>query len=47
MDINKYRSLMLVMFFLSLFCFGKVHSEIRDYSLLGRYIYVDAGHGGY
>ena len=44
--IRQYRTLMLVMFFLSVFCFGRVNAIIRDYSLLGKCIYLDAGHGG-
>ncbi len=45
--IRHYRTLMLVMFFLSVFCFERVNAIIRDYSLLGKCIYLDAGHGGY
>ena len=37
---------MLVIFFLSVFCFSRVNANVRDYSLLGRCIYLDAGHGG-
>lgn len=43
---SKYKSLMLVMFFLSVFCFSKINASMRNYSLVGRCIYVDAGHGG-
>lgn len=43
---GKYKALMLVMFFLSVFCFSRVNANVRDYSLLGRCIYLDAGHGG-
>ncbi len=43
---RQYKALMLVMFFLSVFCFGRVNAIIRDYSLLGKYICLDAGHGG-
>lgn len=42
----QYKRLMLVMFFLCVFCFGKVNAVVRDYSLLGRCIYLDPGHGG-
>lgn len=42
----KYKTLMLVIFFLSVFCFSRVNANVRDYSLLGRCIYLDAGHGG-
>lgn len=43
---GKYKALMLVMFFFSVFCFSRVNANVRDYSLLGRCIYLDAGHGG-
>ena len=37
---------MLVVFFLCVFCLGKVNAIVRDYSLLGKCIYLDPGHGG-
>ena len=43
---NRYKTLMIVMFFLFVFCFSKVNANVRNYSLLGRCIYVDPGHGG-
>ena len=43
---EEYKRLMLVMFFLSVFCFSKINASIRNYSLVGKCIYVDAGHGG-
>ena len=43
---RKYKTLMIVMFFLSVFCFSRVNAIVRDYSLLGKIIYLDAGHGG-
>ncbi len=43
---RQYRTLMLVMFFLFVFCFSKVNALIKDYTLLGKTIYLDAGHGG-
>ena len=43
---KQYKTLILVMFFLSIFCFGKVNAVIKDYTLLGKTIYLDAGHGG-
>ena len=43
---RQYKTLMLVVFFLSVFIMGKVNANVRDYSLLGRCIYLDAGHGG-
>lgn len=43
---RKYKTLILVMFFLSILCFGKVNAIVNDYSLLGKIIYIDPGHGG-
>jgi len=43
---NKYKTLMLVMFFLSLFALSKTNALVKDYTLLGKTIYLDAGHGG-
>lgn len=43
---RHYKTLMLVMFFLSIICFSRINASVRNYSLLGRCIYVDAGHGG-
>ena len=43
---RQYKTLILIMFFLCLFCFGKVNAHVKNYSLLGRCIYLDAGHGG-
>ena len=44
---NKYKTLMLVMFFILVFSLAKVHANINDYTLLGKKIYIDPGHGGY
>lgn len=43
---RQYKTLIIVLFFLSIFCFSKVNAVVRDYSLLGKCIYLDAGHGG-
>lgn len=43
---NHYRILMIVMFFLLVFCFCRVNARVNNYSLLGRCIYIDPGHGG-
>ena len=43
---RRYKTLMLVMFFLSVFSFSVINAKVRNYSLVGRCIYVDAGHGG-
>ncbi len=43
---NSYKTLMLVMFFLCVFCFSRINASVRNYTLLGRCIYIDPGHGG-
>jgi N-acetylmuramoyl-L-alanine amidase len=43
---NKYKSLIIVMFFFLIFSLSKVNSIVNDTSLLGKIIYLDAGHGG-
>lgn len=43
---RQYKTLMLVMFFLCVFCLGRVNAYVKDYSLIGKTIYLDAGHGG-
>ena len=45
-SMRQYKTLIIIMFFLCLFCFGKVNAHVKNYSLLGRCIYLDAGHGG-
>lgn len=42
----RYKLLIICSFFLSIFCFSSVYAMINDYSLTGRIIYLDAGHGG-
>lgn len=43
---RQYKTLIICLFFLSIFCFSKVNAVIKDYSLLGKTIYIDPGHGG-
>lgn len=43
---RQYKTLILVIFFLSVFCISKVNAVVNDYSLLGKIIYIDPGHGG-
>ena len=43
---NKYRTLIIVMFFLFSFSISKFYVKANDLSLLGKIIYLDAGHGG-
>ena len=43
---RQYKTLMLVMFFLSVFCFSRVNAYVKDFSLVGKSFYLDPGHGG-
>ena len=43
---REYKTFILVMFFLSIFTLGKVNAVVNDYSMIGKVIYLDAGHGG-
>jgi len=43
---NKYKILIIAMFFLSIFTISKVDALVKDLPLLGKIIYLDAGHGG-
>lgn len=43
---NKYKSLIIIMFFIFAFSISKVYASVNDLSLLGKVIYLDAGHGG-
>lgn len=41
-----YKTRMFIIFIFSIFVFGKVNAFINDLPLLGKIIYLDAGHGG-
>ena len=43
---NKYKLIMIIFLFITIFSISKVYATINGYSLLGRIIYLDAGHGG-
>ena len=43
---NKYKSLVIIMFFIFTFSISQVYADVNDLSLLGKVIYLDAGHGG-
>lgn len=43
---DKYKLLILIMFIFCVTTISKVNAKIKNYSLLGRCIYLDAGHGG-
>ena len=43
---RQYKTLIIALFFLSIFCLSKVNAIVKDYSLLGKVIYLDPGHGG-
>lgn len=43
---NKYKTLIIIMFFIFAFSISRVYADINDLTLLGKVIYLDAGHGG-
>ena len=43
---NKYKTLVIVMFFIFSFSISRVYASVSDLPLLGKVIYLDAGHGG-
>ena len=43
---SKYKLLIIFFFFITIFSISKVYALINDYSLLGKTIYLDPGHGG-
>lgn len=43
---NKYKALIIIMFFIFSFSISKVYATVSDLPLLGKVIYLDAGHGG-
>lgn len=42
---NKFKSLLLIMFFVITLSLSKVNALVSNYTLLGKIIYLDAGHG--
>jgi len=44
---NKYKSLVIIMFFIFTFSISKVYADVSDLSLLGKVIYLDAGQPRY
>lgn len=43
---KKDKMLILILLFISIISISKVYAYINDYSLLGKVIYLDPGHGG-
>ena len=43
---KQYKTLMMALFFFSILCFSRVNAMTHDYTLLGKTIYIDPGHGG-
>ena len=43
---NKIKTLIIICFFIITFSIYKVNASVLDLSLLGKIIYLDAGHGG-
>lgn len=43
---NKYKLIIIISIFISILSISKVYAQILDYTLLGKTIYIDPGHGG-
>ena len=43
---KKIKYLVIIMFFIFAFSISKVYADVNDLSLLGKVIFLDAGHGG-
>lgn len=43
---NKYKITLLILFLIILFSVNRVNAYVNDFPLLGKTIYLDAGHGG-
>lgn len=43
----KYKYFVIIMFFILTFSISKVYADVNDLVLLGKVIYLDAGHQGY
>lgn len=43
---NKYKLIIIIGLFLSISIISKVYANVNNYSLLGKTIYLDPGHGG-
>jgi len=43
---NKFKLIIIISIFISIFSISKVYAQILDYTLLGKTIYIDPGHGG-
>lgn len=43
---RQYKTLIICLFFLSIFCISKANAIVKDYTLLGKTFYIDPGHGG-
>ena len=42
----KYNLIILIIFFICVFAISKVNASVNNLDLLGKIIYIDAGHGG-
>lgn len=43
---NKYKLIIIIFLFITIFSISKVYANIFNYTLLGKTIYIDPGHGG-
>jgi len=44
---NKYKTLIIIMFFIFSFSISKAYADVSDLPLLGKVIYLDAGQPRY
>lgn len=43
---NKFKTIIIISLFISILSISKVYANVFDYTLLGKTIYIDPGHGG-
>lgn len=43
---NKYKLIIIIFLFITIFSISKVYANVFNYTLLGKTIYIDPGHGG-
>ena len=43
---NKFKTIIIISLFISILSISKVYANVFNYSLLGKTIYIDPGHGG-
>lgn len=43
---NKFKCLIIIFVLITIFSISKIYAANNDYTLLGKTIYLDPGHGG-